>query len=136
MRIEFTQELVTGMPAVDEQHKELIRRINDIVLAGDASTGKEETDRLIDFLGDYIVEHFEDEEKLQRKSGYPKYEWHHGLHQEYIAEFRKMKEEYGRNGPSLSFTLALNNSIIGWIIRHIRTVDRELGEFINGSKVF
>ena len=132
MKIDFTPELVTGMPEVDDQHKELIRRINDVVSSGEASSSKEETDRLIRFLGDYIVEHFEEEEKLQRKSGYPKCEWHHGLHQEYIAEFKKLQDEYAKNGPSLNFTMDLNNSIIGWIVRHIRTVDRELGEFVNG----
>jgi hemerythrin len=133
MAISFTTDLETGVGKIDEQHKELIKRISDVVSTGAASAEKAETDKIIQFLGDYIIEHFTDEEKLQKDSGYPKYEWHKGLHEEYVGNFNRLKEEYAKNGPSISFSMQLNKSIIDWIVRHIRTVDKELGAFINGK---
>jgi len=133
MAINFTSDLETGVSKIDDQHRELIGRINDVVTIGGASTEKAETDKILQFLGDYIIEHFADEEALQRSSGYPKYEWHKGLHKEYIANFETLKAEYAKNGPSIDFSMHLNKLIIDWIMKHIRTVDKELGAFINGK---
>jgi len=133
MSITFTPDLETGMPNIDEQHKELFKRINDVVKCGAASAEKAETEKTLVFLGDYIVEHFTDEEILQRDSGYPKYDWHRGQHEGYIAEFRKLQREYEKNGPSLDFAMHLNKSVIEWIIRHIRSADKELGAYVNSK---
>jgi hemerythrin-like metal-binding protein len=132
--INFTPDLETKVEVIDQQHKQLFQRINDVVALGLKSYSKEETDKTINMLGDYIVKHFSDEEALQQKYGYPKYEWHRGQHKLYIETFSKMKAEYAANGPSAAFTLQLNKSIIDWIVKHIRHVDVELGKFINENK--
>ena len=129
--IKFTPDLETNVPHIDEQHRELFKRINSVVALGERSVSKEETDETLNLLGAYIHKHFGDEEELQRKSGYPKYEWHCGQHRQYVESFGQIKAEYEKNGPSLDFTLRLNKSIIDWIIKHIRSADRELGIFIN-----
>jgi hemerythrin len=84
----------------------------------------------LDFLGEYIVKHFGDEEVLQKQFGYSKYEWHRGQHKFYIGEFQKLKKEFAASGVSAKFTLDLNNSIVNWIVRHIKSVDVELGKYI------
>jgi hemerythrin len=118
-----------GVPKIDAQHKELVDRLNAVTSLGAKSVSKEETQKTIDLLGDYIVKHFRDEEVLQQQSGYPKYEWHKGQHQIYINEFQKLKQEFITNGISARFTLDLNNSIVNWIVRHIKSVDVEFGKF-------
>ncbi|MCL2617038.1 MAG: hemerythrin family protein [Defluviitaleaceae bacterium] len=129
--VNFTPDLETHVPKIDNQHKELFKRINEVVAMGAKSVNKEETDKTLVLLGDYIKEHFRDEEELQKKSGYPKYEWHRDQHKQYIDSFNKLKAEYTKNGPSAMFTLQLNKSIIEWIVKHIKHVDIELGKFIN-----
>jgi len=132
--INFTPDLETKVDYIDQQHKELFKRINDVASLGAKSYSKEETDKTINLLGEYIIEHFRDEEELQKKYGYPKYEWHCEQHKLYIDTFNKLKAEYIANGPSANFTLQLNKSIIDWIVKHIRYVDVELGKFINQKK--
>jgi len=132
--IKFSPDLETKVPKIDEQHKELFKRINDVIAMGAKSVTKEETDKTFKMLGDYITQHFRDEEELQRKSGYPKLDWHRQQHQLYIDSFNKLKKEYDQNGPSAAFTLQLNKSIIDWIVKHIRHVDIELGKFLNEKK--
>ena len=129
--IVFTPDLFTNVAQIDEQHKELFNRINIVASMGDEPLSKEETEKTLDFLGNYIIKHFDDEEKLQRKTGYPKFSWHHEMHKWYIAEFEKLKEEYCQNGPSEQFTLLLNKSIINWIVKHIKTVDMYLANYLN-----
>lgn len=125
----LTKDMEVGVSQIDAQHKELVNRLNAVVSMGAKSVSKEETQKTLDFLGDYIVKHFRDEEVLQKKSGYPKYEWHKGQHQIYIDEFQKLNQEFMTNGVSARFTLDLNNSIINWIIRHIKTVDVQFGKY-------
>jgi hemerythrin len=117
-----------GVLKIDAQHRELVERLNAVVALGTKSVSKEETQKTLDMLGAYIIKHFGDEEALQKQSGYPKYEWHKAQHQIYVAEFGKLKNEFMANGVSAKFTLDLNNSIINWIVRHIKTVDVEFGK--------
>lgn len=132
--IVLTKDMEVGVPKIDVQHKELIDRLNAVTAMGTKSVSREETQKTLDFLGDYIIKHFGDEEALQKQSGYPKYEWHRGQHQLYVTEFQKLKREFQANGISAKFTLDLNNSIINWIVRHIKTVDVELGKYYNATK--
>ena len=128
--ITLSKDMETGITKIDTQHKELVDRINSVTSMGTKAFTKEEAQKTIDLLGDYIVRHFNDEEALQKQSGYPKYEWHKEQHQLYIKEFQKLKQEFTANGYSTKFTLDLSNSIIGWIVKHIKFVDVELGKFL------
>ncbi|MDR2560046.1 MAG: hemerythrin family protein [Oscillospiraceae bacterium] len=133
--ITISNDMKTGVSKIDEQHMELVNRINNVTSMGMKSLSKEETQKTLNLLGEYIIKHFNDEEALQKASGYPKFESHKKLHQQYIFEFQKLKNEFNTNGVSPAFTLSLSNSIIGWIVRHIKTVDVEFGKyFIEHSK--
>lgn len=123
-----------GVPKIDSQHKELISRLNAVTSMGAKSVSKEETQKTLDLLGEYIVKHFGDEEALQKQSGYPQYEWHKGQHRLYVSEFQKLKAEFSANGVSAKFTLDLNNSIIRWIVKHIKSVDVEFGKYYSAAR--
>ena len=133
--IEFTPNLLTHVPAVDEQHKELFKRINTLISLGAKSVNKEETERTLDFLGGYVVKHFGDEETLQLKCGYPKHLWHREQHQQFIEKFKTLKSEYLKNGVSVQFTLQINRSIINWVVQHIQIADADIGRHINEQKL-
>ena len=59
MKAEFTSNLVTGNKTIDEQHKELISKINDLLDAVETSQGQATAMRMLNFLNDYVVYHFE-----------------------------------------------------------------------------
>ena len=132
--ITITKDMETGISKIDAQHKELVDRLNAVTSMGVKSVSTEETQKTLDFLGDYIVKHFSDEEALQKQSDYPKYDWHKAQHQLFIAEFQKLKKEFAMNGYSPKFTLSLSNSIINWIVKHIKSVDVEFGKHYNSHK--
>lgn len=127
--ITLTKDMELGVPKIDEQHQELIDRLNTVISMGAKSVSKEETEKTLDLLCDYILMHFSDEESLQKQSGYPKYHWHRSQHQIYVNEIGKLKQEFYANGTSAKFTLDLNNSIVNWIVRHIKAADVEFGKF-------
>ena len=119
----------TGIIDVDSQHMELVNLINGLTLLGGKAASKEETEKAIDFLGDYVVKHFKDEEELQKSSGYPNYNNHAAIHNLFIMEFQKLRNRFFENGPSPLFTLTLNNTVIAWVITHIKGADKEFGDY-------
>jgi len=127
--LSLTKDMETGVELIDTQHRELINRINNLLSIGEKSCSKEETQKTIDYLGEYIVKHFSDEQGLQSKSKYPKYEEHKEKHNKYISDFNKLKDEFLKNGNSIDFTLKLNNSLITWIIKHIKGDDVEFSKY-------
>ena len=132
--IKLTKEYETGVDLIDGQHKELVDKLNKVASAGISSVTKDETEKTLGFLRDYIVKHFKDEENLQKQSGYPKHEWHKGQHELFFKEFQKLRHEYQTNGASVQYSFALNNSIIQWIMTHIKTVDVEFGKYYLANK--
>ena len=132
--ITITKDMETGISRIDAQHKELVDRLNAVISLGAISVSNEETQKTLDLLSDYVVKHFSDEEALQRQSHFPKYELHREQHQLYISELQKLKKEFATNGHSAKFTLDLNNSIVNWIVRHIKSVDVEFGKHYNSHR--
>jgi hemerythrin len=125
----LTKDMETGIEKIDTQHKELISRINKLLEVGGSSASHEEVEKTIDYLGDYVVKHFSDEEELQINSKYPGYPEHKKLHTSFIDDFAKLKEEYEKNGNSMEFSMKLNNTLLTWIIKHIKGEDVEYGKY-------
>ena len=127
--IKFTKDMEIGISIIDEQHKELVDLINNITSMGIKSTSKEEVEKTLDFLGQYVVKHFNDEETLQRQYSYPDYERHKNIHKDFITDFVKFKEEFHAQGTSIKFAMTLNNFIVAWIVKHIKNADAAFGKF-------
>ena len=129
--IKFDKNMEVGVKLIDDQHQELISRINAFVGMGVKSYSPEETRKMLDSLGSYIKKHFADEQKLHLSAKYREATWHAGQHALYIKEFEELYKEYNENGISTAFTLKLTNSIIGWIVKHIKSADVQFGKFYN-----
>ena len=127
--ITLTKDMEIGVAKIDAQHKELIDRINAITSMGSKTFSKEETQKTLDLLGRYVVQHFGDEEILQIQCNYPKYEWHKAQHQEFVDGFVRLKDEFDKSGTSFKFTLELYNGIVCWVVRHIKNADVEFGRY-------
>jgi hemerythrin len=133
--LSLSKDMETGVEKIDAQHRELINRINKLVAIGEQSASAEETKKTIDYMADYVVKHFSDEEAIQIKSNYPKYPEHKKKHTYYIEEFAKFKSEFAEKGSSMEFTMKLNNSLITWIVKHIKGDDVEFGKFYKAQAV-
>ena len=128
--VTLSKDMEVGVLEIDSQHKELVDRLNSLLSMGHDAVSNEETQRTMDMLEEYIIKHFADEEELQKKNNYPEYESHKKMHKLYIDEFEKLKKEFADNGHSLKFTMDLNNSLVNWIVKHIKSEDVKLGKFL------
>ena len=69
--MEWTQDLSVGVNKIDEQHKELFSRINNLLTAIKQHRCKDEIDNTIAFLEDYARTHFSYEEKQMKEAAAP-----------------------------------------------------------------
>ena len=128
--IEFTADLMTNIEIIDKQHKALIKCINEIVAMGTDAANKDAVDRHLLFLGNYVIKHFHDEEQVQIEVGYPQYEQHRQMHQDFVESYKTFLAQYKIDGPSVNFMLQLNRAVVRWILQHIKESDLDLAYYI------
>lgn len=126
----WRDSLKIGVPAIDSQHKELCDRIDQLFAACSQGKGRDEIVRTMDFLESYTIQHFNDEEKLQRGSSYPKVAEHKEMHEFFKKEIAKMKKEITEHGASITVVSQANYFLTDWLIKHIQKMDAELSQYI------
>jgi len=133
--MQFTEDMKMGVPHIDSQHKSLIDFANRAASLCATNPNKEEMKECLDFLGDYVVKHFSDEEALQIKSKYPRYKQHKEIHQEFVGVFKSLYAEFEKHGPSGELAYALSVQVSNWIITHIRQEDVVFGRHYTRVKL-
>ncbi len=133
--MQWNKDLSVGVEKIDEQHRELFEKINNLVAAVKQSVCKYKIGDVIMFLEDYVVFHFGEEEKYMRQFGYPGYQAHKKQHDKFIENFNELKKELpklegGKNPGSYDLSVETNQVVVDWILDHIAKVDRQLGEFL------
>ena len=135
MPIEWTQDLAVGVKIIDEQHKEIFRRVDALLEACKAGKGKDAVGGMLTFLEDYIVEHFAAEEAIQMQYAYPGYKTHKQEHERFIQSVDELKKKFEKEGPSLMTVLETNRTVVDWLVKHIKKVDMDLGAYLKLSKI-
>ena len=138
--MEWTEDLAVGNDTIDFQHKELFRRINDLVLAVHNSVCKYKITDVITFLEDYISFHFGEEEQLMQGRSYPAYRAHKAQHEKFKRNFVKLKKELlkldgGKKPGSYWLSVRTNQVVVDWIVEHIAKVDKLFGQFLRQEPV-
>jgi hemerythrin len=130
MPVEWTDDLATGAGEIDEQHKELFRRINGLLEACTEGKGKDEVKRVMQFLDDYVATHFSAEEKYMATYGYSGYSGHKAQHLEFMEKFSNLKARLEKEGPGVHLVVNANIMLVEWLQNHIRKLDKALGAFL------
>ena len=133
--MEWTQDMSVGIETIDSQHRELFKRINELLKAIKEHRCRSEIDGTIKFLDDYAVFHFREEEQRMVAAEYPGLEAHQQQHAIYMKNLAEVKEEAARpriQGASYELSVTVNQIVVDWIVDHIMKVDRKFGEYMKG----
>lgn len=131
MKIEWTEDLSTGVDFIDGQHKELFKRTNDLLEACMRAEGVDAVLSTIAFLSQYVVEHFNAEEDIMKRARYEGFTEHAKMHREFRKNVEAFADEIVRSGRVGTDTVVkMNRLIVGWLNNHIRRVDREMAAAI------
>jgi len=131
--IAWNQAFCVKIKKFDDQHKELVRFINQLHDAMKVGKGREVLGEIFQSLANYTITHFRDEELVMRLHKYEGYEEHKKEHGILTAKVNEMLESYsnGNNIISLNVMSFMRN----WLIFHILECDKNYGSFLNSMGV-
>jgi hemerythrin len=130
MKVVWQDYLSVGVVEIDHQHKLLFDKYNAFFTAYHEGRGDKEVIRLFSFLEGYVATHFFDEERLQKRIGFPDYQKHRKQHLELIRKVAELKERLGNDGTDPSIVSSAGLLMTGWLIEHISVMDRAIGRFM------
>lgn len=126
MALTWDVTMSTGIPRIDSQHQELIRKLNALLDAMQKGRGKEEIAKLLGFLGEYVIKHFSDEEAEMERLKCPAAVTNRIAHQQFIKRFTEFRDRFEKEGASPRIVIDVQKSLMDWVVMHIRGVDSKL----------
>jgi hemerythrin len=135
--MEWSEKLAVGVATIDSQHKELFKRINNLVLAIKEHRCKSEIDGTLKFLDDYARVHFAEEEKHMKDTHYAGYAEQIEAHKKYLAALAELKAEAALPrvpGSTYDLSATTNQVVVDWIVDHILKLDMQFGEYLRNRK--
>lgn len=128
-----------GVPEIDCQHEELFARVTTFVqtLRSDQPWEDKVTkvNETLDFMKNYVVTHFQDEEAYQAQIGYPYFEEHKKVHNNMVAYVVAVSEEYEREGFKEELMQQFGGKLLAWLINHVVADDQEIAEYARSKEV-
>jgi len=114
---------------IDGQHKWLVENLNTFLLSMMDGEGVDKIKDMLEKLGDYVVFHFEDEEKYLENISYPKLKEHKIIHKNFVEELGDLAEVLKEQGPSPELAIVLQEKVALWLINHITVTDMDYRYF-------
>jgi hemerythrin len=133
--ISWNSSLAVGVELIDEQHKMLIDKMNDITKAVEMNRGVPKILKTLDFMIEYTDFHFDTEEKHMLAQEYPGYEAHKAQHEEFKRMVRTLEEDFEEEGVTESLAEAISTFLFNWLVNHIKGIDVQFGKFLDEKDV-
>jgi hemerythrin len=123
--MKWTQEdYGTNVRIADEQHQELFIRVNALNEAV-SDKNRSEIGKRLDALIDYVVEHFQTEERLMEQRGYAGLDQHRMEHENLVSTCADLQVKFHAKEVEIEEgTMAF---IKNWLDHHIPVIDRSYG---------
>lgn len=118
----------TGIPKIDEQHRELFRQIEILMVAIHENEMTSCIPALMPILATYVGSHFSDEEAAMEASGYPELVAHRAVHDGMREKVRTLLLQF-QSDPTV-MTDAVLDFLMDWLINHINGEDRRMALYL------
>jgi hemerythrin len=128
MAFAWSDSLLLGIEEIDGQHQELFRRGERLYHAmrlGEPAA----VELMLASFRDFVLSHFEFEERWMRQAGDPQLMPHQDAHRDFADRLHRVTGEYRRHGPTTDVAETLQVWLEAWLREHIGGDDRILGRW-------
>ncbi len=129
----LTKQYLTGIQAIDAQHKTLVGMINDLADALNKGTNREFTGNILRKLIEYTESHFKIEEAMMREHEYPDYPSHVAGHRKLIKRVMTFEDMFKKGIPNIGPEIL--SFLQDWLFNHILKTDMAYVPCITGRHV-
>ncbi len=126
--MDWIDDYTIGVPAIDNQHKQLVKTITRLQNALTTPHLKTQISKTLKFIVDYSQHHFHDEEEFMATIGYPNLDTQKALHKKLIKEVRGILIQLKNKEPVNANDLI--NFLMTWLSNHILEEDAKIGQYI------
>ena len=133
MAYQWDSSLESGYEKVDNQHKQLVSAVNNLMEASKSGKGDAAVMETLEFLAAYTVKHFSDEEKLQVDYNYPDYLNHKRIHDEFKASVEELTQRVVKEGSTKELIEIVSSTIVSWLLDHIKGDDFRMAAFVKAA---
>ena len=120
------------IPQIDNQHKELVRMINDLYGSLKGNGSAETVNQTLSQLLRYVEIHFETEERAMLERGYPGFDAHHHLHEDLRHKVFDLEKDQLLGREVATFELL--NFLVDWLKNHIAHEDMLFGQYMRNMQ--
>jgi hemerythrin-like metal-binding protein len=128
--IKWDDSLLLGDEQIDTRHREIFELVNTLVRSNDEGPNITKLKNTLDFLVNFSAHHFDDEEALQIKHGFPEYEKHKKLHDEFKITVTSLVQRFTESGSSPELSNDVTKTILKWLVNHIMYEDKKISAHI------
>ena len=128
--ISWDPTMSTGIDTLDNQHKQLISWLNDLLAAMSEGRGRANVESVLDRLGAYAVMHFDHEEDCMNRYRCPVAAQNEAAHKDFVATFTALREDFEREGATAHLVIRVENELMRWLTNHIRATDTKLLPYV------
>ncbi len=137
MLLMWTDNLSVGVKNFDDDHKRMIRMINELHGAiedvDDAGRiAEDEVEIALHRLENYIQYHCLEEERLMEQTGYPELRDHRKEHQGFNAKIAEMALRF-RGSQDPNHATELMQFMYDWLTEHIFVTDRKYSSHLQSK---
>jgi len=129
----WRNEIKTGIAEIDEQHKEIIHRLGILLDICLCCKGEDEVVEKISFFEEYMINHFNTEEKYMVQHNYEEYFAHRSIHEIFRVSFENMKKQRPKDGLYAGAVYNICKILTNWLISHMNNEDRALASFLQSG---
>ena len=126
--IQWSDDLSVSVDSIDEQHKVLVQLINKLHTAMKERRSNTELVAVVEELKHYTVTHFQYEEKLFARHGYPDTPEHVEQHKLFVQQVLDFEESL-RTGKA-TVTMDVMRFLKNWLTGHIKGTDKQYSSFL------
>ena len=127
--IKWKKEFSVDIKKLDNQHKKIIKILNDMFMLQGKGKNEKEIEKLLGNLHEYIKEHFRTEEGYMLEHHYSGYDIQKQEHNHFIDRLCEFQKEYLKYHRLT--TINLFNFVWDWFSQHILKLDKQYSAFLS-----
>lgn len=115
--------MTTGIAVIDEQHRELIAKINELYRVHQSGATTDDIKAILKFLGEFVKTHFEYEEGLMEKFNCPVKQTNCMAHARFLQDYQELVSNFSLDQDADQAASDIERMAARWLSSHICRVD-------------